>query len=130
MAFFQRCPKFGFVSKVVLWSGTLMRRPWLVNVWPNIGAFAPGYPAKKFSKLRFSWITMTTCLMYWLGLPEAGRARAGKAPDKVFDAGAEHAAATTSPRQARARSILEIIFPPSTVDAVPMAAYFALLRVL
>src|SRR5277367_5194882 len=43
---------------------------------PEVGAFAPGYPAKKLSKLRFSWTITTTFLMYWLGEPLCGSARA------------------------------------------------------
>jgi len=30
---------------------------------PDVGALAPGYPAKKFYKLRFSWTMTTTCLI-------------------------------------------------------------------
>jgi hypothetical protein len=40
----------------------MVRRTALIGLaQPEVGAFAPGYPAKKFSKLRFSWTMTNTC---------------------------------------------------------------------
>jgi hypothetical protein len=56
---------------------------------PLVAPSAPGYVANRSSKLRFSWMMMTTCLMGLDPLPLDER-ETGGAPENAFKLPPEH----------------------------------------
>src|ERR1700722_15956679 len=54
--------------------------PGIAAAFPTVAPSAPGNVAKKLSKLRFSWITITTCL---IGVPPPVRCSGRRPPGRL-----------------------------------------------